>query len=205
MPLVDLMDRLRALRDRRTVPLDGRPFSIEDDAAVCAQLLGHVGFDRPHVVGHSYGGVLALALAGSRAVALRTIALLEPAGSGFPRPRAGHSWAGAVDGAVPHARALAVVAEQFLGVVLGEDARGLLDRFLPGSFDEIVAHTDQFFQVELPAIARWSFGRDDARLIDQPILNVVGTKTVPRFVQTDGFLSFYPRTPSASSCREPAT
>ena len=182
-PLVDLMDDYSVLRYRRTVPLDGRPFSIEDDAAVCAQLLGHVGFDRPHVVGHSYGGVLALALARSRAVALRTIALLEPAGSGFLDPEQATAGLAPLMELYP-TQGPAVVAEQFLGVVLGEDARGLLDRFLPGSFDEIVAHTDQFFQVELPAIARWSFGRDDARLIDQPILNVVGTKTVPRFVQT---------------------
>ena len=69
-------------------------------------------------------------------------------------------------------------------VVLGDDARGLLDRFLPGAFDEAVANTDQFFEVELPAAAQWSFGQDDARLIDQPILNVIGTETVPRFVQS---------------------
>ena len=67
---------------------------------------------------------------------------------------------------------------------LGEDARSQLDRCLPGAFDEAVANADQFFQVELPAAARWSFGRDDARLVDQPILNVVGTETVPRFVET---------------------
>ena len=81
-------------------------------------------------------------------------------------------------------RGSAVAAEQFLGVVLGDDARGLLDRFLPGAFDEAVANADQFFEVELPAAARWSFGPDDARLIDQPILNVIGTETVPRFVQS---------------------
>ncbi len=82
------------------------------------------------------------------------------------------------------ARGAAVAAEQFLGVVLGDDPRGLLDRFLPGAFDEAVANADQFFQVELPATAGWSFGQDDARLIEQPILNVIGTDTVPRFVQS---------------------
>jgi pimeloyl-ACP methyl ester carboxylesterase len=60
-PLVDVLSEYSVLRYRRNVPLDGRPFSIDDDAAVCARLLDHVGFDRPHVVGHSYGGLLAMA------------------------------------------------------------------------------------------------------------------------------------------------
>ena len=77
-----------------------------------------------------------------------------------------------------------MAAEQFLGVVLGEDARGLLDRFLPGAFNDAVTNADQFFRVELPAAAQWSFGGDDARLIDQPILNVIRAETVPRFVQS---------------------
>ena len=182
-PLVDVLSDYSVLCYRRTVPLDARPFSIDDDAAVCARLLDHVGFDRPHVVGHSYGGLLALALARSRAVALRSIALLEPAGSGLLEPEQ------ATAGLAPlmemyRKRGSAAAAEQFLDVVLGEDARSLLDRCLPGAVDEAVANADQFFQVELPAAARWSFGHDDARLIDQPILNVIGTETVPRFVQS---------------------
>jgi hypothetical protein len=32
-----------------------------------------------------------------------------------------------------------VAAEQFLGVVLSEDSRDLLDQFLTGAFDEAVA------------------------------------------------------------------
>ncbi len=182
-PLVDVLSEYSVLRYRRTVPLDGRPFSIDDDAAVCARLVDLVGFDRPHLVGHSYGGLVALALARSRVVPLRSIALLEPAGSGLLDPEQ------ATAGLAPlfelyQTHGSAVAAEQFLGVVLGEDARSLLDRFLPGAFDDAVANADQFFRVELPAAAQWSFGDDDARLIDQPILNVIGAETVPRFVQS---------------------
>ena len=116
-------------------------------------------------------------------VALRSIALLEPAGSGLLDPEQ------ATAGLAPlieayRTRGPAVATDQFLGVVLGDDARSLLDRFLPGAFDEAVANADQFFQVELPAAAQWNFGQDDARLIDQPILNVIGTETVPRFIQS---------------------
>ena len=182
-PLIDALSDHAVLSYRRSVPLDGRPFSIDDDASVCARLLDHVGFDRPHVVGHSYGALLALALARSRAVAVRSIALLEPAGSGLLDP------AQATAGLAPlvelyRTRGPAVAAEQFLGVVLGEDARGQLDRHLPGAFDEAIANADQFFQVELRAAAQWSFGPDDAAVVDQPILNVIGTETVPRFVES---------------------
>jgi pimeloyl-ACP methyl ester carboxylesterase len=123
-----------------------------------------------------------LALVRSRVV-LRTIALLEPAGSGLLDPEQ------ATAGLAPlmevyRTRGSAVATEQFLGVVLGEDARSLLNRFLPGAFDEAVANADHFFQVELPGAAEWSFRQDDARLIDQRILNVIRTETVPRFVQT---------------------
>jgi pimeloyl-ACP methyl ester carboxylesterase len=182
-PLVDALSAYSVLRFRRSLPRDGRRFTVDDDAAVCAWVLDHVGFDRPHVVGHSYGGLLALALARIHSVTLRSIALLEPAGSGLLDP------AQATAGLAPLIEAYrqggpAVAAEQFLRVVLGDDARGLLDQFLPGAFDEAVANADQFFQLELPAAARWNFGQDDARLIDQPILNVIGTETVPRFVQS---------------------
>lgn len=137
-PLVDVLGDYSVLRYRRTVPLGGRPFSIEDDATVCAQLLGHVGFDRPHVVGHSYGALLALALARDHAATPRTIALLEPATSGLLDPEQ------ATAGLAPlmemyRTQGPAATAEQFVGVVLGEDARGLLDRFLPGALDEAVA------------------------------------------------------------------
>ena len=66
VPLIEALSDHSVLSYRRSVPLDGRPFSIDDDAAVCARLLDHVGFERPHVVGHSYGALLALALARSR-------------------------------------------------------------------------------------------------------------------------------------------
>ena len=192
-PLVDVLSNYTVLHYRRSVPLDAHLFSIDDDAAVCARLLDHVGFDRPHVVGHSYGALVALALARSRTVALRTISLLEPAGSGLLDPEQ------ATAGLAPllevyRTRGAAVAIEQFLGVVLGDGARSLLDRFLPGAFDEALANADQFFQVELPAAARWSFGRDDARLIGQPIINVIGTATVPRFVQTAAIVqSLFPK------------
>lgn len=182
-PLAAALADYTVLRYRRTVPLDGRQFGVDDDAVVCARLLCHVGFDRPHLVGHSYGCLVGLALARTAAVALRSLALLEPAASGLVAPGR------AVAGMGPlmetyRTRGSAIAVEQFLRAVLGEAPRDLLDRFVPGAFDEALAHADHLFQVELPAAAQWSFGPDDARLIDLPILNVVGSESAPRFVES---------------------
>jgi hypothetical protein len=47
-----------------------------------------------------------------------------------------------------------VTAQQFLGVVLGKDARDLLDQFLAGAFDEAVANADLFQVGQFVAIGR---------------------------------------------------
>jgi pimeloyl-ACP methyl ester carboxylesterase len=56
----------------------GKPFHFRDDVALLAALL-----DEPaHVVGHSYGGLLALQLALARPAAVRSLALYEPVAFG---------------------------------------------------------------------------------------------------------------------------
>ncbi len=81
-PLVERMSSYSVLRYRRTPPSNRPGFGIDDDAEFCARLLSHVGFDHAHLVGHSYGGLVALALACRDDV--------QPA---FDRPaRAGVQW-----------------------------------------------------------------------------------------------------------------
>jgi pimeloyl-ACP methyl ester carboxylesterase len=57
----------------------GKPFHFREDVAMLAELL-----DEPaHVVGHSYGGLLALQLALARPDAVRRIAVYEPVAFGL--------------------------------------------------------------------------------------------------------------------------
>ena len=63
-PLAGVLDRA-VLRYRRSAPRD-RPWSVVDDAELCARLLARLGVERPDVVGHSYGGLVALELARAR-------------------------------------------------------------------------------------------------------------------------------------------
>jgi pimeloyl-ACP methyl ester carboxylesterase len=156
------------------------PVSIDQQAAHLSALMRHLGMQRAHVVGHSSGGNIALQLAldapemvGSLAV-LEAALPLEAGGSerllstrAFMAPvveryRAGDK-AGAVDG--------------FMRGVTGPDYRTALDRVLPGAFAEAVASADTFFGQELPAVRQWSFRREDARRITQPLLAVIGEKS----------------------------
>lgn len=56
-----------------------RPLSISEQAADCRGLLRYVGVERAHVVGHSFGGAVALQLALDFPDLVHSLALLEPA------------------------------------------------------------------------------------------------------------------------------
>jgi pimeloyl-ACP methyl ester carboxylesterase len=149
------------------------PLSIVQQAADCRAFMQHLGVPCAHIVGHSYGGAIALQLALDAPEAVHSLALLEPAllmvpstqqfmdamGPVFQMYEAGNK-AGAVDG--------------FLQAVVGPEYRRVLDRVLPGAFAQAVADADTFFRMELPALQQWSFTPADAGRITQPVLAVLG-------------------------------
>ena len=149
------------------------PLSIEQQAADCRAFMRHVGVQRAHIVGHSYGGAIALQFALEAPEAVHSLALLEPAllivpsaqqfmeamGPVFQMYEAGNK-TGAVDG--------------FLQAVVGPEYRRVLERAVPGAFAQAVADADSFFRIELPALQQWSFTQADARRITQPVLAVLG-------------------------------
>lgn len=56
-----------------------RPVSVERQAIDCAALLRYLGIDRAHVVGHSFGGGVALQMALDISQMVHSLTLLEPA------------------------------------------------------------------------------------------------------------------------------
>jgi pimeloyl-ACP methyl ester carboxylesterase len=149
------------------------PLSIVQQAADCRTFMRHLGVPCAHIVGHSYGGAIALQLALDAPEAVHSLALLEPAllmvpsaqqfleaiGPVLQMYEAGNK-TGAVDG--------------FLQAVVGPEHRSVLDRVLPGAFAQAVADADTFFRIELPALQQWSFTQADAGRITQPVLAVLG-------------------------------
>ncbi len=197
VPLVEQLAELSTLRYRRRLRRSGdgphRTLTVVEDAATCARLMDHVGWRAAHIVGHSYGALVALQLAIDAPERVRSVSLLEPAARGISSSeqvaaalapvvaayRSGDT-AGAVDG--------------FLRHVCGDGYRVVLDRAIPGAFREALDEADLFFQAEMPAVQSWGFGPGDAERIRQPVLNVLGARSVPRFVEgSDLIQSWFPR------------
>ncbi|MBI3241514.1 MAG: alpha/beta hydrolase [Chloroflexi bacterium] len=150
------------------------PMSVAEQAADARALLRHLGIERAHVVGHSYGGVIALQLALDAPDAVQSLALLEPsipaaladpavaqlfmeaAGKAFAQFGAGDK-AGAVD--------------TWLSGAFGPGYREIADRALPDWFEQAARDADVVFQVEAPNIQQWTFTPAEAARITQPVLS----------------------------------
>ena len=181
------LSRFRLVRYRRrgygasthSVP----PVSITDQAADCAALMRQRGIERAHVVGHSYGGAIAMQLALDCPAAVHSLALLEPALlfkiAGVDQvaermfPMRVKYQSGDKAGALEH----------FMAEIEGPNWCSAVDS-VAGAWPMAIADADNFFQVEGLAIAEWAFSAADARRVRQPILLMVGANTAPAFHET---------------------
>ncbi len=146
--------------------------SVARQAADCRALLHHLGVERAHVVGHSYGGDVALQLALETPSVVHSLALLEPGlmvgasaqdyRESLARGSERYREAGAV-----------VVVDEFLQS-RWPGYRATLERVLPGAFAQAVADAGTWFEYELPGQLGWRFGEAEARRIRQPTLSVLG-------------------------------
>jgi pimeloyl-ACP methyl ester carboxylesterase len=152
------------------------PMSLGRQAGHGRLLLQHLEITRAHVVGHSSSGNIALQLALDAPDVVQSLAVLEPALMSVPsaatRTFAGTALqlyrAGDKPGAI----------DTFLSGACGPDYRAVLDRVLPGAFDQHVADAGTFFEQEFPALQQWSFGQKDAARVTQPVLAVVGERSL---------------------------
>jgi pimeloyl-ACP methyl ester carboxylesterase len=147
--------------------------SIPGQAADCLGLLGHLGVDSAHIVGHSYGGCIALQLAVDAPAAVRSLSLLEPPLFDVPSgEQAGEAMARIA--AIYETGDKAGAVDAFMQAVCGKHYRTPLDATVPGGYAQAVADADTFWRVELPVHQEWTFTADDAARITQPVLAVVG-------------------------------
>jgi pimeloyl-ACP methyl ester carboxylesterase len=166
------------------------PVSVATHASDAAALLEHLGAPRAHIAGHSSGAAVAAQLALDRPETVHTLILLElsllsvPSGEAFFE-QAGPAFEAYGNG--DHEGAIAL----FLSVVGGVDratCRALLDERLPGAVTQAVKDADTFFGIELPALAEWAFGSEEAAAIHCPVLSVRGRDTQPLWVEVAAFL-----------------
>jgi pimeloyl-ACP methyl ester carboxylesterase len=144
------------------------PFTVKDQAADAAALLKTLGIARAHVVGHSYGGQIALQLALDAPSIVRSLAIMEP-----PIFNA--------SGPSPFAKLEAMYASgdkqgamaTFSQMSYGPDWRTLAAR-VPGGPAQVERDVDTVFQSEAPAMISWGFGAEQAARITQPIVYITG-------------------------------
>jgi pimeloyl-ACP methyl ester carboxylesterase len=197
VPLVEQLTGFSTLRYRRRLATSGdgtyRPLTVAEDAAICATLMDHVGWRAAHVVGHSYGALVALQLAIDAPEQVRSVALLEPAARGISSSEQVAAALAPVFAAYRSGDKVGAV-DRFLRHACGDGYRAVLDRAIPGAFGEALGEADLFFQGEMPAVQQWSFGPGDAERVTQPVLNVLGAQSVPRFVEGSELIqSWFPQ------------
>jgi pimeloyl-ACP methyl ester carboxylesterase len=165
------------------------PVSLVQQAAQLRGLLRRLGIPRAHLVGHSSSGNIALQLALDAPDMVGALVVMEPALMTVPSAETARGFVGAAMGKY-RAGDKAGAVDTFLQGVCDPDYRASLERALPGAFDHAVADADAFFGQEMPAIQQWSFTREDARRIRQPVLAVIGEKNaqVPVWAERHGLL-----------------
>jgi pimeloyl-ACP methyl ester carboxylesterase len=166
------------------------PVSIAEHAADAAALLEHLGVRRAHVAGHSTGASMGAQLALDHPEKVHTLTLLEPTLVSLPLGGAFLKAAGPVFeayGSGDHSNAFAMFVSA-AGGLDWEACRALLEERIPGVVAQSIRDADTFFGVELPAIADWTFGPEQAAAIRSPVLSVIGAETQPLWVEIAEFL-----------------
>jgi 3-oxoadipate enol-lactonase len=194
-------DHYRTIRYRRrgfggSSPVDG-PMPVSAHASDCRALLAALGVGKAHVAGHSYGGAVALQLAVEAPEAVATLALFEPTFLAVPSgPQFFEAVGPSIERYNSGDRVGAVHA--FFAAVCGPDWRSHVERNVPGGVEQAENDAATLFESDLPSIGEWKFGAEHAAKINQPVLCVLGSDTVPLFVEGRDLLhSLLPRTEDA--------
>jgi pimeloyl-ACP methyl ester carboxylesterase len=181
------LERFQRIRYHRrglggsTHPVEAEPTSVPEQAKDAVGLLDHLGADRAHLAGHSFGGAIALELAAQHPTRVASLVLLEPAflttpaGAAFRRavaPLIDRYQAGDPEGAV----------HGFLALVGDRDWRAIIERTVPGGIAQAVKDAATFFETELTG-PTWTFGPEQAAAITCPVLSVLGSNSSPLFVE----------------------
>ena len=166
------------------------PVSIAEHAADAAALLDHLGVRRAHIAGHSTGASIGAQLALDHPEKVHTLTLLEPTLVSLPLGGPFLRAAGPVFeayGSGDHSGAFAMFVAAASGLDW-ETCRALLEERIPGVVTQSIKDADTFFGIELPAVAEWTFGPEQAAAIRRPVLSVIGAETQPLWLEIAEFL-----------------
>jgi pimeloyl-ACP methyl ester carboxylesterase len=158
------------------------PPSVDQDATDALGLLDSLGLPSAHVLGYSYGGVVALEAALIAPSRIRSLTLLEPilievpSGAGFlagMAPVMSRYAEGDMAGAV-------TATFEALG---GKRWKDLIATAGQSALEAAVRDTERFYRAELPALTTWTFDATRATVMHSPVLSVLGGDSGLFFVE----------------------
>lgn len=170
----------RGYGDSRKVPWEA---TIAQDARDCLAVLTALDALPAHVLGASFSAAVAMELAASAPSAVRTLTVVEPppvltpAGPQFWAANAGLVEAYERDGAE-------AAVEAFMRNLSGPGWRASLEQLVPGYAERMLRDAATFFRRDIPALASWHYGNEQASRVVAPVLYVGGTISEPWFLQT---------------------
>lgn len=147
---------------------------VAEQAADCRALLRRLGITHAHIVGHSYGGCIALQFALDYPAVVHSLTLIEPA---LAVGTTGEAYRNALAQGQQRFReqSPADVVEAFLKARWGAGyRRAVVDGIVPGAFAQAVRDAATWFESEVSGWLDWHFGEPEARRISQPTLAVLG-------------------------------
>jgi pimeloyl-ACP methyl ester carboxylesterase len=152
------------------------PPTIEEHARDARALLDRLDADRAHVVAHSGGGPIALQLAIDAPQVVRSLVLLEPA---LKTAEMAAAFDELVAPLVEMHRAgdSSKAVHLWMRPVGGSDWRTEIEKRLPGAGDQANEDAAGTFEGDLPAMRNWDFDAVGAQTIEQPVLDIVGSRS----------------------------
>jgi pimeloyl-ACP methyl ester carboxylesterase len=154
------------------------PLTAVREAADAAGLLAHLGIRRAHVVGHSFGGQIALQLAIDAPHLAHSLALLEPSLQAVPSGQARLQQLIAPVMQAYRAGDKRKAMMTLSDAIFGPGWQTIVEQAVPGSVEQAVKDFDTFIREQGP-IQEWQFGPAQARAIWQPVLSALGVHTSP--------------------------
>lgn len=156
----------------------GLPLSIPQQAADCRAVMQHLGIERVHLAGLSYGGAILLQFAVDFPEATQTLTLMEPSLPAMKTAPPEFQEAVTKAMSLREAGEKAAALDTVFKVVCGPDYAAVFDQKLPpGWFERWVADAETLFQHDLPALGNWKFTAEDAARISAPVLNLKAANT----------------------------
>lgn len=198
----DLRDHYHVIRYRRrghagSTPIQG-PVSIAEHAQDCRALLDALDVSQAHVVGHSYGALVALRLAIDAPEVVSSLALLDPSPPALMNPEQSVEAMRLImhpimDKYLVGHRVAAV--DDVFSLLWGPDWRTEVSRTVPGGPEQADKDAATLLESDLLPEQEWHFLAEEAAKITQPVLFLSGTETLPLFTEVrDPLHAYLPQT-----------